>query len=660
MSGDVRLSRVFRHWLAVAAGTALLAAAPWAGAALSEANLRDAQNIVHMLDYVGIDYPEFVQDGRVLDEAEYREQLEFSGQVLALLKTLPQSPQQADLLARAEQLKRRIEAKAPGGEISHLAAALRWAVIDTYNLTVTPKRAPDLSRAPALYAEHCASCHGIQGRGDGPAAPGMDPPPSNFHDQARMASRSVYGLYSTISLGVAGTAMAGFHHLSEEDRWALAFYVSSISIDPALAEKGAALWKSSAGRNVFSVLKPLASLTRKEVAEKHGADAAMVMAWLMAHPEAVELVSGSPIDESRRLLAASVDAYRRGDRTEAQRLAVAAYLEGFELAEASLDAVARGLRIEVENAMITYRGLLRAGASVSEVERRATEIDALLVQAQEQLGGDGLSPMAAAVSAFVILLREGLEAILVLAAVVAFLVKAQRRDLLNYVHAGWIGALLLGVATWAVASYLVSVSGAGRELTEGVTALLAAVILIYVGFWLHGKAHAQAWKAFIDQRLRGALSRGTVSALVAVSFLAVYREVFETVLFYQALWVQTGDTGGGSILVGFLCAAVVLVVISWGIFRYGLRLPIGPFFVVSSVLLALLGVVFVGQGVAALQEAGSLPADLVAFPRVPVLGIYPTVQTLTAQAAALALVIAGFVWMQRSARRRQGGTAAGG
>ncbi|MGN2390905.1 hypothetical protein [Pelomicrobium sp. G1] len=97
----------------------------------------------------------------------------------------------------------------------------------------------------------------------------------------------------------------------------------------------------------------------------------------------------------------------------------------------------------------------------------------------------------------------------------------------------------------------------------------------------------------------------------------------------------------------------MLVAISWTVFHYGVRLPIGPFFTVSSVLVALLAVVFVGQGVAALQEAGRLPADLVVFPRVPVLGIYPTVQTLTAQAAALALVITGFVWMQRAARKHQ-------
>ncbi|PZP51501.1 MAG: cytochrome C, partial [Azospira oryzae] len=180
-------------WLAAVFSAALIAAME-ARAALSEANLRDAQNIVHMLDYVSVDYPEFVRDGQVLNEAEYREQLEFAGQVLALLETLP-PPQQADLLAQAAALKRRIEGKAPGEEVSRLASALRWAVIDAYELIVTPKRAPDLSRARTLYAEQCAGCHGAQGRGDGPAASGMDPPPSDFHDQARMASRSVYGLY---------------------------------------------------------------------------------------------------------------------------------------------------------------------------------------------------------------------------------------------------------------------------------------------------------------------------------------------------------------------------------------------------------------------------------------------------------------------------------
>ena len=92
-----------------------------------------------------------------------------------------------------------------------------------------------------------------------------------------------------------------------------------------------------------------------------------------------------------------------------------------------------------------------------------------------------------------------------------------------------------GGVTWLAASYLITLSGADREITEGVTALLAAAMLLYVGFWMHRHAHAARWKAFIETRVASALSGRTMWALGSISFLAVYREAFETVLFYQAL-----------------------------------------------------------------------------------------------------------------------------
>ena len=219
-----------------------------------------AQTIVHLLDYVGVDYPEFVKDGKVVDESEYAEQLEFSGQVIVLLDTLPENPAKARLSERAATLKSRIEAKAPGAEVSKLAGELRWDVIEAYRLAVAPKRAPDLARAEKLYAADCAVCHGARGMGDGPAARGMDPAPANFHDAARMASRSVYGLYSTISLGVTGTPMVPFKQLPESDRWALAFYVSTLGTDPDTLRKGKALSEANDRSASIPNLRDLATV----------------------------------------------------------------------------------------------------------------------------------------------------------------------------------------------------------------------------------------------------------------------------------------------------------------------------------------------------------------------------------------------------------------
>lgn len=611
-----------------------------------------ADVIVHMLDYVAVDYAGAVRDGKVVSADEYKEMQDFATQVVEQLRQLPARPRQTALGDDARALVERVDAKAPPEEIAQRASELRRGLIAAYGIQVAPRATPDIKAAANRFESMCAGCHGATGHGDGKLAAGMEPPPADFHDAGRMRARSVYGLYSTISLGVGGTSMPAFANLSEDERWALAFYVAGLRAGEQSIASGAAQWQNGKGRDVFTGLREVTALSANEAVERGGPGMADVLAYLVAQPDVVASAKGSPIATTRTVMADSLAAYARGDHDTAQRLAVSAYLEGFELAEASLDALDSKLRVDIENEMIALRSLLRDGASMEAVRAQADRIDGLLDRADQLLVGEGLSPTAAALSSFVILLREGLEAILVLAAVIAFLVKADRRDALRWVHAGWIAALLLGFATWFVAAYIIEISGAGRELTEGVTALIAAAVLLYVGFWLHSKAYAQAWQRYVREKLSGALTRGTVGALALISFLAVYREIFEVVLFYQALWTQAGAGGGSAVIVGFLAAALALALISWLLFRYGMRLPLGPFFAVSSLLMALLAVVFVGKGVAALQEAGRMAIDVVAFPRVPALGVYPTEQSLVAQMAVLAIVLLGFGWGYMNARRQ--------
>ena len=607
--------------------------------------------ILHMLDYVAVDYPESVKDGKVVDQGEYDEQLEFVTQARALLDQLPARPERAELAARADRLVALVKDKVPGSDVAGHATQLRWAIIKAYGVEVAPKRPPDLRQAAAVYAAQCAACHGATGLGDGPAGKALDPKPSNFHDQERMAQRSAYGLYSTITLGVNGTGMAGFRGLSEEQRWALAFYVASLGRPEAEVQRGAALWSAGRGREALPDLASVATQSAREVGAKHGGDGVALLSYLRTRPDVLAASGGAAIATSLRLLGESLDAYRQGRGRQAQDLAVSSYLDGFELVEASLDAVDRGLRTEVEAEMIRYRGLLRDGAPLPQVEAQAARIDGLLGRARDLLDAGSLSPSATFLTAFVILVREGLEAILIVAAIYALLVQAGRRDALAFIHAGWIAALVAGGITWLVASYVVGISGATREVTEGVTALIAAAILLYVGFWMHGKSHVRQWQAYLSKRLRGALTARTMWALAFVSFLAVYREAFETVLFYQALALQAGAGGYTPLLGGLLVAAVVLLALSWVIVRGSVRLPLGIFFGSSSVLIGLLAVVLAGKGIAALQEAGWLPIHAVRFPSLPVLGVYPNLQSLALQGVLLVVLTVGFTYTYRVAAR---------
>ena len=636
----------FRHALGSFARWFLIAATLAVAPAFAQ---ESAQTILHLLDYVGVDYPEAVENGKVKNVEEYKEMVEFTAQVTALIKTLPANPQQGALVSEAGRLARRVGEKAPAPEIAGIASKLRWAVIGAYNVQVAPKAAPSLAKGAELYRTLCVACHGVEGRGDGPAGAKLDPKPSDFHDAERMSQRSAYGLYNTISLGVAGTGMTSFKQLSEQDRWALAFHTAGFSLGEA-RKQGETLWRAGKSRSAFADLANVATLSANEVKERFGAEAVSVQAYLLANPGALDTGRPGPIAFAQATLREAVAAYRKGDRAAAQKLSVTAYLEGFELVESSLRNVDPQLVPETEREMMALRSLIQRGAPVAEVEQQLEKTSALLERAQERLSGGALSAGATFTSSLLILLREGLEAILVLAAIFAFLSKAGRRDALPYAHAGWGAAVILGLVTWVVATYAIGLSGANREITEGVTALLAAAMLVYVGFWLHSRAYAHAWQRFIREKVGAALEKKTLWAIAAVSFLAVYRELFEVVLFYEALWAQAGEGGQGPLLGGIAVAAVLLAAIGWAIFRYSVRLPVGPFFAVMSVLLALMAVVFAGSGVAALQEAGVIDADRIAFVSLPALGLYPTVQTLGAQLATAAIVGASFWMASRSGK----------
>ncbi|HME94333.1 MAG TPA: cytochrome c/FTR1 family iron permease [Methylomirabilota bacterium] len=575
--------------------------------------------------------------------------MEFATGVRAMIGALPARPERAALEASAAGLLAAIKEQRSGDEVAAIASDLRRRIVDLYEVRVAPRQAPDVRAAAADFSAQCAICHGAVGRGDGPGAKGLNPPPADLTDAARMGEHSIFGIYNTITLGIKGTAMTGFASLPEAQRWALAFYVGGLATPDAAREQGAALWKRGVGRSELHDLRALVMATPKEVAARSGADAAAVLAYLRGEPGTLASGRESPIDFSARVLAESLDAYRQGDAARAHQLAVTAYLEGFELVEAPLSAVDGGLKSRVEAEMLRYRTLIQSRAPREAVEAEARTIASLLEAARERLDAARLSPVTTFTSALIILLREGLEAILVLAAVVAMLIKSGRREALPYVHAGWIAALALGGLTWVIASYVVTVSGAGREVTEGVTALLAAAMLLYVGFWMHRHSHAARWKAFLEGRVQAALSGRTLWTLAAISFLAVYREAFETVLFYQALWVEAGPSGHLAVGAGCLAGFAGLVVIAWLILKLGLRLPLGWFFGVGSALMALLAVVLAGKGIAALQHAGKLPVGSLDLPTIPSLGVYPTWQGLVTQIVLVVVILGAFTFSRRPA-----------
>ncbi|HXF94480.1 MAG TPA: cytochrome c/FTR1 family iron permease [Gemmatimonadales bacterium] len=501
-------------------------------------------------------------------------------------------------LARMAELLDRL---APPTEVEALASGLvgRLAAAVGGALEVLPTRPPSLERGSVVYREQCAACHGDAGRGDGPKAATLEgPPPADLTDATLMAGTSPVDVFRRVTIGVPGTAMPEFEEtLSREDRWAVTAYVMTLSGGSGLvhARQGA-----SPGE-VFAAV-------RRQV------DSAVAL--------------------------------------RSERLAFDAYLT-FERIETEVRAKAPGLAGELEAAFGWLRGRV---ASADAAERRAIAARLLAgLERAERVVADRGSGGTLFAQSLVLMLREGFEAILIIGALMAFLARAGASERRREVAMGAWAAVAASIATWGLVELLFHVTPAHREAIEGFTMLLAMAVLFYVSYWLLSKIEVTRWTAFVRGKVEAAISTGSGLALAAVAFLAVYREGFETILFYQALLGSAGGQGAGLIAAGAGAGAILLVGVYVAVNYFGLRLPLRPFFAVTSAVLYYMAFVFAGKGVAELQAAGHVKlTPLAGAPRFPLLGIYPTLESLALQGVLLVLAGGALAWLfLKSAAARQ-------
>ncbi|MSU94859.1 MULTISPECIES: FTR1 family protein [Pseudomonas] len=598
-----------------------------------------APQALHLLDYIGADYPQTVQAGKVIDESEYREQLEFIKVLQGLIAAMPAKPEKVGLEQGVSTLRSAIAARQDGADVARQARQLGAKLAVAYEVSQAPIITPDPTRGAPLYAQHCSVCHGDTGAGDGPAGVGLTPPPANLRDTARLDHLSLYAIYTTVGLGVEGTDMPAFaDQLDDRQRWDLATYIAGFSADPAAATS----------EKTYNIAD-LARQTPAEVQAADGPQAAATFRAQRAQPPQVKRGPAQLLDYTAATLDKSLAAYRAGDHDQAYDLSVAAYLEGFELVESSLDNVDANVRKDTEKSLMAYRQSLQDGLPVAQAQQRLDAAKAKLKESAGLLGSDGLSWSLSYISGLLILLREGLEAILVLAAILAFLRNTGQQSAVRSVNVGWGLALLAGLATWALAAYVIDVSGSQRELLEGATALFAAVMVLWLGVWMHDRRHAAAWQDYIKSSLVGGGGRFGFATL---AFFSVYRELFEVILFYETLWLQAGPAGHNAVLAGGATALVLLVGLAWVILRGSQKLPLSLFFSINAGLLCALSVVFAGHGVKALQEAGIFGTRPVPFFDFDWLGIHADAYSLSAQCLAIVAIVVlyGRSWMAEKRR----------
>ncbi|QDG53686.1 c-type cytochrome [Persicimonas caeni] len=622
-------------------------------AATASAQTDDGHRLVGLLDYIGADYAAAVKDGEVINDFEFREMQELADDAQTFAKGSKQAPE--ELSKTLVELDALIERKASRAEVAQTALHARKLVVDSFEVALAPTQAPELTSGRELYEANCVQCHGADGRAQVPGVDQMEPTPTNFTDAGTRAVLSPYRVFNTTSFGIEGTPMRAFSELSASERWDIAFYVMSLAHGHQTEGSAAELPES-----FDASLATLASLSDRDLrgrlieagVAKEQVDAAVSYLRVEA-PKAVEEGKADALAVAFSHIDRAESAFEGGDYKLARKEVLSAYLDGFEPVESRLSAIDGDLVAQTEAHFMTLRDALE-NEKAERAEAQFAALRASLDQAEAALGQGGGQAWTAAVASAVIILREGLEVVLLIGLLLGLLRRFGAPESRKFVHAGWAAALLAGGATWWVANELIAISGAGRELIEGIVGLLAAAVLFSVSYWFMSNLHGQKWLEFIKEKIAQKASGGQMFALFGLAFLAVYREAFETILFYQALLIEA-EGSEGAVIAGMVGGGAVLAVVAVLILKAGKKLPIKPFFAVSGALLYALCIVLVGSGLHAFVEAGYLPVFSLPLPTVSWLGFYPEVITVTAQTL---LIVAGVVWGVHTVKKTRAGAPA--
>ncbi len=349
-------------------------------------------------------------------------------------------------------------------------------------------------------------------------------------------------------------------------------------------------------------------------------------------------------------IAEAIKTYAAKDVVKAMSDAQDVYFDEFEASgmENKVGAIDVGLKTRIEGNFGEVVALMKAGVSVERLEQAADNLGANLDAALEKTSGSS-SPWALFLYALTIILREGFEALIIVAAVVAYLLKTGNEKRMSIVYSSLGVAVVLSfVMAWVMNLIFASAAGQKREVMEGAVMLIAVGLLFYVGFWLLSNAGAKKWSKYIQSHVSESISAGSAKALWWTVFLAVFREGAETVLFYQALIFDAKDSAGYSMIaLGFVVGLVVLLVTYYVFKFFAIKIPIKPFFLVTSAIIFYMSIVFVGKGLMEFVEGKIfVPTKIEGFPTIEWLGIYPYYESLVPQAIMIAALIIGVIIMK--------------
>ncbi|MBL7778257.1 MAG: FTR1 family protein [Chitinophagales bacterium] len=589
-----------------------------------------ARLLIHTFNYLGGDYSHAVNNGKVLDEEEYEEMQEFCETAEEQLKDLStkwNADDAAVVKKLVDELVALVNAKAEASVVKAKATEAKLKVIAISGLKTYPTTYPNLDSGKKLFATECSKCHGSTGYGDGPEGAELNPKPRNFHDAERINEIDAAHVFNTIRLGVEGTGMKSFPQLTDDEVWDLAFYVLSLRYERVEADT------TSTGKINLEVLSVK---TDNQLKNELGFSLNQIAALRTQQPSEN---NDRFLQSAVKYLQKSLQSYSNSKNSEALRYLSLAYLEGIEPVENHLKASDPTLGDKLEQQITILRKLMENRAAVEQVSDSITATLKTISNANTVLKKTDYSFWMALVMSISILLREGLEAFLVVLVILSVIQATGLNAAQKWVHAGWIFALLCGFVLWVIADIYVPEIAQYMEATEGVVSLVAVCMLLYVGFWLHSKAEISKWKQFVSSKINSAIEHGSYKGLSVLSFFVVFREVFESVLFLTALNIESAGKQSSAIALGLIIALLAVVAFAFVVLRYSAKLPIPRLFKFSTLVMGLLAIVLAGKGIHSFQEVGWVSITGISFFKLDILGIYPTLESVAAQGLVVAIVL---------------------
>ena len=582
--------------------------------ALNQASIDRVKKIVMMLNIAAKEFEEGVVNGKIVVAPEYEESLVFLQQAIErfarLSAEIPDSQKVEKLKNQLINIMGLVKDKADSQKVWAEVNSINSELLATFNIEInkTPITPISLVNGKKIFESNCLICHGLTGNGDGPMASQFDPSPAVLSNAKLTgdANTTAYDNFEVINVGIANTAMMAWAGvLSETQIWDVTYYLrtfSNVNVQLPPVNLELATIESSADSNLATLV----------------------------------------VEEVRGLLDKSLEIYKSGQGDNAAEVAFDAYL-AYEKIESNLITKDRSLGVSLESVFSRYRGEIKRNAPFDHVQSLNNEINLKLSKGLKLLKSEvGFTGMF--FQSFSIIVREGFEAILIIAALIAFLIKSRNQARVKSIHIGVVVGILASFATAYIIQEILHLNMANQELLEGWIMLTAVVVLFWVSYWLVSKIETRKWQNYINKKMRGALSKGNTFTLGAVAFISVYREGFETVLFYKALYLYADNATGG-IIPGFLAGCVVLAGVFYLINTLGMRIPIKWFFGFTSVLLYYMAFTFMGKGVHELQMGEQVSMTVANFlPSIHWLGMYPTWETFIGQAVLFAAFVFALVY----------------